>query len=105
MNSENIAGALVQLRAYIAQGEFARNDRLPPERKLCQHLGVSRSELRRAFTVLESEGAIWRHVGRGTFIGDGPGSGEHPSIMITVVVCHVDKVYGKMQPKSEQFPE
>lgn len=80
MNSENIAGALVQLRAYIAQGEFARNDRLPPERKLCQHLGVSRSELRRAFTVLELEGAIWRHVGRGTFIGDGPGSGEHPSI-------------------------
>jgi len=80
MNSENIAGALVQLRAYIAQGEFARNDRLPPERKLCEELGVSRSELRRAFTVLESEGAIWRHVGRGTFVGDGPGSGEYPSI-------------------------
>ncbi len=80
MNSENIAGALVQLRAYIAQGEFARNDRLPPERKLCLDLGVSRAELRRAFTVLESEGSIWRHVGRGTFIGDEPGAGEFPSI-------------------------
>jgi len=80
MNSENIAGALVQLRAYIAQSEFARNDRLPPERKLCLDLGVSRSELRKAFTVLESEGSIWRHVGRGTFVGDGPGAGEYPSI-------------------------
>ena len=80
MNSENSAGALVQLRAYIAQGDFARNDRLPPERKLCLDLGVSRAELRRAFTVLESEGSIWRHVGRGTFIGDEPGAGEFPSI-------------------------
>jgi DNA-binding FadR family transcriptional regulator len=81
MNSENSAGALVQLRAYIAQGEFSRNDRLPPERQLCLDLGVSRSKLRRAFTVLESEGSIWRHVGRGTFIGDGPGAGEYPSIL------------------------
>jgi DNA-binding FadR family transcriptional regulator len=80
MNSENSAGALVQLRAYIAQGKFSRNDRLPPERQLCLDLGVSRAELRRAFTVLESEGSIWRHVGRGTFVGDGPGAGEFPSI-------------------------
>jgi DNA-binding FadR family transcriptional regulator len=80
MNSENNAGALVQLRAYIAQGKFSRNDRLPPERRLCLDLGVSRAELRRAFTVLESEGSIWRHVGRGTFVGDGPGAGEFPSI-------------------------
>ncbi len=80
MNSKNNDGALVQLRAYIAQGEFARNDRLPAERKLCLDLGVSRPELRRAFTVLESERSIWRHVGRGTFVGDGPGAGEYPSI-------------------------
>lgn len=81
MTRENSEGALVQLRAYIAQGEFARNDRLPPERQLCDDLGVARSELRRAFTVLEAEGSIWRHVGRGTFVGDGPGAGEYPSIL------------------------
>lgn len=80
MNSENSEGALVQLRAYIGQGEFTRNDRLPPERKLCADLGVSRSELRKAFAVLESEGVIWRHVGRGTFIGDGNGVGEYPFV-------------------------
>ena len=73
-------GALVQLRAYIAQGDFAVDDRLPPERKLCETLGVARSELRRAFAVLENEGSVWRHVGRGTFIGDGPKSGGEASI-------------------------
>lgn len=73
-------GALVQLRAYIAQGEFATGDRLPPERRLCETLGVTRSELRRAFGVLESEGTVWRHVGRGTFIGAGPRPGDDASI-------------------------
>jgi len=73
-------GALVQLRAYIAQGGFALDDRLPPERRLCETLGVTRSELRRAFAVLESEGSVWRHVGRGTFIGAGPAQGDETSI-------------------------
>ncbi|WP_419904783.1 FadR/GntR family transcriptional regulator [Kiloniella sp.] len=64
-------GALVQLRAFIAQGDFVPNERLPAERQLCDTLGISRAELRKAFNVLEAEGAIWRHVGRGTFIGNG----------------------------------
>ncbi len=64
-------GALVQLRAYIAQGQFDINDRLPSERVLCDELGVPRSELRKAFAVLEADGSVWRHVGRGTFIGNG----------------------------------
>lgn len=64
-------GALVQMRAFIAQGDFGPDDRLPPERSLCDTLGVGRAQLRKAFSVLEAEGAIWRHVGRGTFVGDG----------------------------------
>ena len=64
-------GTLVQLRAFIANGEFAPNERLPAERQLCEKLGVTRVELRKAFAVLEADGVIWRHVGRGTFIGNG----------------------------------
>ena len=74
MNKEAGEGALVQLRAFIAQGDFSLNDRLPPERELCSNLGISRAQLRKAFAVLEAEGAIWRHVGRGTFIADGQGA-------------------------------
>lgn len=75
MNKAMSEGALVQLRAYIAQGEFAVNDRLPAERELCETLGIARAELRKAFAVLEAEGAIWRHVGRGTFVANGQGHG------------------------------
>lgn len=46
--------------------------RLPPERELCETLGVSRGELRKALDVLEREGRVWRQVGKGTFVGIRP---------------------------------
>ncbi len=64
--------AAARLRAYLADGNLELNSRLPPERSLSRHLGVSRSLLRRALAELEAEGQIWRHVGRGTFIGSRP---------------------------------
>lgn len=64
--------ALTQLRAFIAQNDADGDARLPPERELCENLGVSRGELRKALAILESEGHLWRHVGRGTFIGQRP---------------------------------
>lgn len=63
-------GALVQLRAFIARSELRPMDRLPPERELCDTLGVTRNELRKALTILEAEGSVSRHVGRGTFIAE-----------------------------------
>ncbi len=64
--------ALVQLQAYLAQVDLPSDSRLPPERELCEKLGVSRGDLRKALVVLEKDGRIWRHVGKGTFIGRGP---------------------------------
>lgn len=63
---------LTQLRAWLAQGEIKDNSRLPPERELCTLLGVSRGELRKALHVLETEGRLWRQVGKGTFVGIKP---------------------------------
>ncbi|MEQ8356246.1 MAG: FCD domain-containing protein [Kiloniellaceae bacterium] len=65
-------GALTQLRAYLAQRDLPTNTRLPPERELCDILGVSRGELRKALAVMESNGELWRHVGKGTFMGARP---------------------------------
>jgi DNA-binding FadR family transcriptional regulator len=65
-------GPAARLRAYLADSNLELNSRLPPERTLSRHLGVSRSLLRRALAELEAEGQIWRHVGRGTFIGSRP---------------------------------
>jgi DNA-binding FadR family transcriptional regulator len=61
-----------RIRRFISNGGFGHNARLPPERSLSQEFSVSRSELRKALAALEADGLIWRHVGRGTFIGSRP---------------------------------
>lgn len=63
--SDRTVGAL---RALIADGCYGPGDRLPPERRLIAELGVTRNTLRKALDALEREGAIWRHVGKGTFV-------------------------------------
>jgi DNA-binding FadR family transcriptional regulator len=63
---------LSKLRDLLRSDRFAARKRLPPERTLADELGVSRSGLRKALAVLEQEEKIWRHVGRGTFIGAFP---------------------------------
>jgi DNA-binding FadR family transcriptional regulator len=63
---------LLRLRELLAALALPLNGRLPPERDLSDQIGVSRAELRKAMAVLEDEGRIWRHVGRGTFIGARP---------------------------------
>lgn len=65
-------GALTQLRAYLAQRDLPAESRLPPERALCDLLGVSRGALRKALAILERNGELWRHVGKGTFLGARP---------------------------------
>jgi DNA-binding FadR family transcriptional regulator len=59
---------LTKLRQLIASTDFNGGGRMPPERSLASELGVGRRSLRRALEVLEREGRISRHQGRGTFI-------------------------------------
>ena len=61
-----------RLRDLLKTQRLSAGSRLPPERVLAHDLGVSRAILRKALAVLEKEGRIWRHVGKGTFIGSPP---------------------------------
>ncbi|WP_434055210.1 MAG: FadR/GntR family transcriptional regulator [Roseibium sp.] len=58
------------VRGWLEQSGLRPGGRLPPERQLCDALGVSRGVLRKALTVLEAEGVVHRKVGKGTFLGD-----------------------------------
>jgi DNA-binding FadR family transcriptional regulator len=64
--------AIEKLDALLSGGRFPANSRLPAERRLTEDLGLSRSALREGLEVLEAQGRIWRHVGRGTFVGNRP---------------------------------
>ena len=52
-------------------GRFREGDRLPTERDLSAHLGVSRMTLRQALASLEQRGLVLRTMGRrgGTYVG------------------------------------
>lgn len=71
-NGDRGEAALTQLRAFLAQKQLPPSTRLPPEREFSELLGVSRGDLRKALSVLEKHGELWRHVGKGTFIGARP---------------------------------
>lgn len=60
---------LNSLRNYLESTAERGEERLPPEPRLSEELGISRGRLRTLLKRLETEGAIWRHVGKGTFIG------------------------------------
>jgi DNA-binding FadR family transcriptional regulator len=66
------AGVLAHLRTWLDTASLPPDGRLPPEREVASRLGVARSEVRKALAVLEAEGRVWRHVGKGTFVTRGP---------------------------------
>lgn len=63
---------VAQLRDLIDNAGYRYNDKFPPERELCKKFGTTRTQLRHALAELEAQGRIWRHVGRGTFVGARP---------------------------------
>ncbi|MCW2718452.1 FadR/GntR family transcriptional regulator [Pseudonocardia sp.] len=58
------------LRALLDDGSFTPGAKLPTERALVERLAAPRSAIRRALDVLEEDGLVVRHVGRGTFLTD-----------------------------------
>jgi GntR family transcriptional regulator len=69
------------LAEEIARGGRPPGSRLPPERALAEHFGVSRVTLRRALAELERMGIVARHPGGWTVAA--PAIGEPPNALMS----------------------
>jgi GntR family transcriptional regulator len=72
--------ARAALYARIAVGEVKAGSRLPPERELCQLLGISRVTLRKALAALVEEGVLRSAHGRGWYVAS-PERKEWPNTL------------------------
>jgi len=70
-----------QIAALIEAGEYRPGARLPAERDLAAHLGVSRPSVREALIALEVEGYVEVRVGSGVYVtNSGGGVGRHAAL-------------------------
>jgi DNA-binding FadR family transcriptional regulator len=56
------------LMQRIRDGEFAAGERLPTERTLAGHYGVSRNTIRNVLSAMQSHGFVERKMGSGTYL-------------------------------------
>ncbi|MGC1214858.1 MAG: winged helix-turn-helix domain-containing protein [Micromonospora sp.] len=56
------------IRDKIASGEYAPGDKLPSLRELIAHYGVSAEPVRSALLILQAEGLVEGHQGKGVYV-------------------------------------
>lgn len=62
-----------QLKKLISAGTLVRGEKIPPTRELAGQLGLNRATVAAAYELLEQEGLIRGHVGRGSFVAGAAG--------------------------------
>ncbi len=62
------------IRTAIESGTLPDGYRLPPTRELAGSLGLNRTTVSSAYDLLETQGLIKGHVGRGSFVSAKPGT-------------------------------
>ncbi len=72
-----------KLMAELAEGRYRVGARLPAERELANHYGVSRPTVREAIIALEVQGLVEVRVGSGAYVVCLPGEGERPGFNIS----------------------
>src|SRR3984957_3102725 len=68
-----------QMKGLIDSGALSKGSRLPATRELAGQLGLNRTTVSAAYALLESEGLIAGHVGRGSFVTGGARAAHEPA--------------------------
>src|SRR5271155_4696011 len=66
-----------QIRSLIDSGQLADGFRLPATRELAGQLGLNRTTISSAYELLEHDGLITGHVGRGSFVAGSAKRSQH----------------------------
>jgi 2-aminoadipate transaminase len=86
------------IREAIQAGQLNPGDRLPPTRELSLRLKVNRTTVASAYELLEAEGFLKGHVGRGSFVALPAPPAAEPSA--DPVMIHFDTA----RPSEQLFP-
>src|SRR5437773_2136938 len=70
--ADSAAQVVAHVRDLIDRGTLGPGARLPPERDLARHVGVSRPTVRAGLRTLAALGVVRSRRGSGTYIPDGP---------------------------------
>jgi DNA-binding transcriptional MocR family regulator len=65
-----------EILRQIRGGDLQSGERLPPTRHLADDLGLNRGTVSAVYDELVTEGVLFAHVGRGTFVNSDSGSGS-----------------------------
>ena len=76
------------LITLLESGQYPPQSKMPPERALAVKLGITRTALRKALSTLEAQNRIWRHVGRGTFVGSRPVAEKESTLSAVTNTTH-----------------
>ena len=74
-------GVAAAIRGHIMRGDYAVGTWLPGERELGEELGVSRVAVREALKMLEADGLVRAHPGRGRLVTGG-GDGRRSRVLV-----------------------
>src|SRR5690625_3267585 len=82
------------IKSKINDEVFGNGDKLPSERELSKQYDVSRNVIREAITVLQSEGLVVVHPGRGSYVTE-------PTL--NIVTETIDRVMGNYKTSLEDI--
>ncbi|HTS75514.1 MAG TPA: PLP-dependent aminotransferase family protein [Bryobacteraceae bacterium] len=84
------------IKLQILKGRISRGEKLPAGRELAGTIGLHRTTIAAAYELLEAEGLIKSHVGRGTFVEAEP---ETRAVRESEVIS-----FAASRPSEDEFP-